>query len=285
MTRSAHHAQNFLHSPRLIQKLLDMTSITAEDEVYDIGGGKGIIATALAQRCRQVVSVEVDPALAALLRQKQHTYPNITVKEADFLSLILPDHPYKVFANIPFNMSADIIHKLTQSPSPPVASYLIVQKEFAKKLLSAPGGRTSQQAVLLGVRFDIGVLRPLLASDFYPRPRVTPVFLAIVTRPVPLVEAASMPLFRDFVVYCFNAFKPTLAEALRPLFSAGEFAAIATKLRCATTVIPTHLALSQWVALFEAALAKGEALTRLVGGYEQALARAHAGHTKLHRTR
>jgi 16S rRNA A1518/A1519 N6-dimethyltransferase RsmA/KsgA/DIM1 with predicted DNA glycosylase/AP lyase activity len=42
-------AQNFLKSPKLVRSLLDASSIGSGDLVYEIGAGRGIITTALAQ--------------------------------------------------------------------------------------------------------------------------------------------------------------------------------------------------------------------------------------------
>lgn len=277
-------SQNFLHNPRLVGTLLDATNITSNDIVYDIGGGKGIIATALAPRCRQVVSVEVDPRMAALLRERVGKFQNVRVVEADFLHLALPDSDYKVFANIPFNLSADIVHTLCGASLPPRSSYLIVQKEFARKLVSHSGGKTTQMAVLLGVRFQIRIIKQLLASDFYPRPKIVPVFLEITRRSEPLVSPSDITLFTDFVTYGFNSFKPTLQQALLPLISARQFEQLATRLDFSPDVIPSQLTLEIWVHLFTALGASRSALEHVIGGYASMLAQKHANRVKVHRT-
>lgn len=73
----------------------------------------------LAKRAKQVVAVEFEPRTAEKLRENTGRYDNVTVKQADFLKMALPDEPYKVFANIRFHLSSAIVRKLTEAATPP----------------------------------------------------------------------------------------------------------------------------------------------------------------------
>lgn len=277
-------SQNFLRDPRVVNRLLFKTNITAQDIVYDIGGGKGVIADALAKRCHSVVCIELDPHLIPTLKHSLAQHANVVMYEADFLSLPLPQTPYKVFANIPFNMSADILHKLTRAPNPPSTTYLIVQREFAEKLLPATNGYSRQLSILLGAEFEIRVVAALRKSDFYPRPKVNTVLLEIQKRTNTLVNPVDIQLYRDFVTYAYNAFKPKVSEALRPVLTNGEFAALSSELRFPLSARPSNLSLEQWIGLLVAASRKPK-LEEIVGGAEAAQIVKHNRRTKVHRTR
>ncbi len=175
-------SQNFLHSPRFVATLLARASITADDIVYDIGGGKGIITAALADICRTVISIEIDPQVAAKLRHNMAKRTNVVVFEADFADVPLPGTPYKVFANIPFNLSYAIVRKLAFAARSPDAAYLIVQREFAESLLPHASWRHSKLAHQLASRFDVRILKQLRPTDFYPRPKVAAVLVELVPR-------------------------------------------------------------------------------------------------------
>ncbi len=285
MKSTTRFSQNFLRDPKLVTALISKTNINSTDTVYDIGGGKGIITAALAKKARTVISVEIDPELASKLQENLRDYNNILVYEADFLTLPLPQTTYKVFANIPFNLSADILHKLTATSYPPIASYLIVQKEFADKLVSKAGGHSSQLSILLGVQFEIRILQRLRPTDFYPRPNVTAVLLELLPRAEVLIIAKDLPLFRDFVVYNYNAFQPNIATGLSQLFTTSEFSRIAKTLQLPPNATPTQLDLQQWLQLFTFALQKRTFLEKLVGGQEKTMEQRHSKRTKLHRTR
>ena len=132
-SRRIGNSQNFLHSARLVEKLVECSSIGREDTVYEIGPGKGIITRALARRAKAVVAIEADTGLYARLVNDLSALQNVTVHRGDFLQYRLPSKPYKVFANIPFDLSADIIRKLTDTEVAPTETYLVVQEQAAQK--------------------------------------------------------------------------------------------------------------------------------------------------------
>jgi len=204
MKRLSTFSQNFLRNPRFVKELIGHTSIKASDTVYDIGAGSGVITLALAQKCHSVVAVEIDPRIIKTLQANMQPYPNVTIHHADILTMPLPHTPYKVFANIPFSLSAHIVHKLTETPNPPEAAYLIVQKEFANKLLPESAGFTNQLGVTLGVNFAVRIRRHLKPTDFQPVPRIAPVLMEITKHPTPLVPATQQPMFNQFVTQCFT---------------------------------------------------------------------------------
>jgi len=120
------HSQNFLRSPRLVDRLLDHSGIGSDDLVIEIGPGHGVITERLAARCRQVLAVGQDPVLVEELRGQFADTSNVALFAGDFLSFPLPLTAYKVFANIPFNITAAIVGKLNSGTSPPSDTYLAV---------------------------------------------------------------------------------------------------------------------------------------------------------------
>lgn len=237
MKRLSPLSQNFLKNPRFVKELIGHTSIKAADTVYDIGAGSGVVTSALAQKCHKVVAVEVDPRVVPILQTNMQPYPNVSVVPADVLTMTLPSVPYKVFANIPFSLSTPIVRKLTEDPHPPVAAYLIVQKEFANKLLPEFGGFTSQLGVTVGVNFAVRIRRQLKPTDFQPAPRIAPVLMEITKRPAPLIPVTQQPKFNQLVTRCFT--DPRTFAKL-PIQKAG----------LPQYVRASQLKLSDWVQLF-----------------------------------
>jgi 16S rRNA A1518/A1519 N6-dimethyltransferase RsmA/KsgA/DIM1 with predicted DNA glycosylase/AP lyase activity len=123
---------------------------------------------------------------------------NVIVFQGDILTFDLPQTPYKIFAGIPYNLSADILHKIVSAKNPPLSSYLIVQQEFAEKVIPS-NENNSQLSILLGIQFEAHILHYLRPGDFYPRPRVKSVLLEITKLSQPLI-LADQQLFRDFVI-------------------------------------------------------------------------------------
>ena len=167
-------SQHFLKSPRLALVLIGHSNLKKRDLVVEIGAGSGVITSALSYRVRQVIAVEPDHATAEKLREnlKKREIKNVTVVEKDFLEMELPEESYKVFSNPPFHLSSAIVHKLIESENPPEAFYLILQKQFALKLLNTDRHYTSQLGLKLIQSYNTKIKLPLRATDFTPPPAV-----------------------------------------------------------------------------------------------------------------
>lgn len=239
MKRLAHYGQYFLRNPDFIKELIGHTSIKPRDTVLDIGAGSGVISSVLATRAKEVVAIEFEPRMAEKLRENMKKNPNVTVLEGDFLDMSLPQTPYKVFANIPFRLSSSIVHKLTEADNPPEATYLIVQKQFAHKLLPDSDRFTGQLGMMIGPLFAVRVRRSLQKTDFWPHPNVDTVLLELIRRDEPLIAPKDMPRYRKFVEGCFSDPK---IFARTPRMAVG----------LEVDVKPSQMKLGEWARLFEA---------------------------------
>ncbi len=175
-------SQHFLRSPKLAGFLIGHSNIKKRDTVIDIGAGSGVITSALAKRCKQVIAVEPDHETAALLRKNTKQLENVVIIEQDFLEMQLPDGSYKIFANPPFHLSSAILHKLDEADNPPEAIYLILQKQFALKLLNNDRHYTSQLGKQLFVHYAPRIRLPMKPHYFTPPPAVPTVLLELKRR-------------------------------------------------------------------------------------------------------
>ena len=174
MPRNHLLSQHFLRSPRLALILIGHSNLKKRDLVVEIGAGSGVITSALSRRVSRVIAIEPDAETAKKLRQnlKSRECENVEIVEEDFLDYELPSESYKVFANPPFHLSSAILHKLIESENPPEAIYLILQKQFALKLLNNDRHYTSQLGLALTRDYTTRIRLPLKSSDFTPPPAV-----------------------------------------------------------------------------------------------------------------
>lgn len=152
--------------------------------VIDIGAGSGVITAALARRCKQVIAIEPDHETAELLRKNVEKYENVTIVEQDFMKYQLPDGDYKIFANPPFHLSSAILHKFDEAENPPKAIYLILQKQFALKLLNNDRHYTSQLGKQLFINYAPRIRLPMKPEYFTPPPAVPTVLLELKRRDI-----------------------------------------------------------------------------------------------------
>jgi 23S rRNA (adenine-N6)-dimethyltransferase len=281
---SIFYSQNYLKDSRLVSTLLEKSGIGRDDVVYEIGPGKGIITGQLVRYCKHVVAVEKDPCLVAMLMQKFAHEPSVTIREGDFLQYRLPYRPYKVFANIPFNITSAIVTKLTSANNPPEEAYLTMQEEAASIYLGKP--MESLRAVLLKPWFEVEIVHRFRRRDFVPEPRVEVVMLRLHKRGPPLVSRKNRQLFRDFVVYGFTTWKPSMGQILKGVFTRHQFQRIKKVLEINPDMTPTTLSFEQWLKLFECFLEEGtrQAMCTITGSEKQFKRWQKRVH-KIHRTR
>lgn len=237
MSRHHEYSQHFLRSPRLVAELIGHSNIRKNDTVYDLGAGSGVITSVLARRCKQVVAVEVEKQALTKLRQNVRDLDNVTIFEKDILQLPLPTEPYKIFANIPFSLSAEIVRKFTETTTPPKSMYLITQKQFARKLVPGSDHFTSQLSAEIGPLFTVRIRKPLRKTDFTPPPAVDTVLLEIKQREISLIAPKEIESYKEFVALCFTRQKYFISLE-------KDKAGLSPELR------PSQLTIEQWVRLY-----------------------------------
>lgn len=240
MKRLANYSQYFLRNPRFIAGLLKLTSITSRDLVIDIGAGSGVITSQLASVAESVLAIEHEPRIARKLKENMASFPSVQVVHGDFLTLPLPSVPYKVFANIPFHLSSPIVRRLVEADHPSEAIYLIVQKQFANKLLPNHEGFSGQLGMQVGPLFEVKILKRLRRTDYWPHPNVDTVLIGMELRKKPLIPRRDMRKYRSFVE---RSFSTPAFFATTPRRAVG----------LAEDIKPSQMVLDDWVRLFLAA--------------------------------
>jgi 23S rRNA (adenine-N6)-dimethyltransferase len=141
--------------------------------VLDIGAGTGALTGHLVRAGARVVAVELHPGRAEVLRQR---FPQITVVEADAVSLRLPGRPFRVVANPPYGITAEVLDLLLAAGTRLVAADLVLQRAVVRKYAAGPGpGPRARRA--RAHRMSTGLVLPRHA--FRPPPRVDSAVLVV----------------------------------------------------------------------------------------------------------
>ena len=201
MARKHRISQNFLRSPRIALMLVGHSNIRKRDFTLDIGAGSGVFTFALGKKSAQVLAIEFDRETFKKLQNNTKNLENIEILCADFINFNLSKLPknYKVCANIPFHLSSPIINKLITSRNQPKSIYLILQKQFARKLIISDDNFTSALGVKVFPFFEVKIKKPLQKTDFTPPPAVETVFFEMKRRETSLITLKEQHEFNDFV--------------------------------------------------------------------------------------
>ncbi len=278
-------SQNFLVNPTTIDKIIDESTIGKDDFVVEIGPGKGTITSVLVKRCKHVIAIEADPKLFLILVNKFKENKNTNIVRENFLIFNLPNTRYKVFSNIPFNITSDIVRKLLNAPTPPIDSYLLMQQEAATKFSGGPLGHETLFSVLHKPWFDFDIVHRFSPTDFEPVPNVQVVLFKIAQRPTPLLSKNEKHLFRDFVSYAFTHSIPNVKSGLKHIFTPKQFARLAADNQFLPLATPTQITFAQWLELFRTfVLLVSQDKKKLVNGSEARLINEQSKLQKIHRT-
>ncbi|HGL4903162.1 TPA: rRNA adenine N(6)-methyltransferase family protein [Staphylococcus aureus] len=107
------HSQNFITSKHNIDKIMTNIRLNEHDNIFEIGSGKGHFTLELVQRCNFVTAIEIDHKLCKTTENKLVDHDNFQVLNKDILQFKFPkNQSYKIFGNIPYNISTDIIRKI-----------------------------------------------------------------------------------------------------------------------------------------------------------------------------
>ena len=258
-------AQNFLTSPKLVRRLVGMSTIGPSDTVYEIGSGDGIITATLASVAGNVIAIETDADLVRRLRVRFRLLNNVEIVENDFLSYSLRfpagngarclnvgppsgTSEYKIFANIPYNITSQILRKILSERSNLTEAYLILQAEAAKRFSGC--SRETLFSILAKPFFEFQILYRFTRADFRPVPHVDSVCLSIKRRTRPLIEAQDLAQYRNFVEYGFGRWKPNLRLAFKNVFTYKQWKRLARDLEFPINATPTDLSFKQWLGLY-----------------------------------
>ncbi len=252
MRKRIAYSQNFLKDKGLVAKLISQSTITKDDTVFDVGAGQGVITDELIKASGKVIAFEIDSNLFGKLEHRLEGIKSVEVRLGNFLDYPLPNYPYKVFSNIPFNITSAVIKKLTEVQNPPADTYLILQKEAALKFLGKPyDSKNSQLATLLKPWFDMTIVHNFDKNDFFPKPMVDIVLMRIEKRSNPLVSANYKRLFEDFIVYTYNQFQPNVIEGLSKVLRRETMLRLVKQIGFNANSKPSELEFKDWQSLFD----------------------------------
>jgi len=214
--------QNFLVDQNIIGRIISSACLNPGDGVVEIGPGRGALTSHLVSNADRLLLVEYDHALAADLTKQYRDNPQVTVVDGDILvvdleTLLDNDRTdWKVVANLPYNISTQVLFRLMEIRSRLSRMVLMLQKEVGDRLTAQPD--TSDYGVttvLLGLWFDIRREFIVAPGCFHPRPKVYSAVLSFVPLSSPRVEVGCEVLFRRVVKGAFAMRRKTLYNCLK----------------------------------------------------------------------
>jgi 16S rRNA (adenine1518-N6/adenine1519-N6)-dimethyltransferase len=162
--------QNFLRNASAVEKIVAALDAPADELILEIGPGLGAVTRRLTALPNRIAAWEIDPELAAKLGAELGG--RVRIDQTDATTEPLPEEPFRVVGNLPYNVATPIVRRVVESPWWRRA-VLMFQKEVADKLTAQPGDDDFGFLTLaVALRAEARRLMILGPGSFYPKPKV-----------------------------------------------------------------------------------------------------------------
>lgn len=269
--------QNFLHDAHQLERIAAAAELTGADKVLEIGPGLGPLTELLLAQAGQVLAIEKDARLVAVLKERfssplaltpahspggredvnpksETRNPKFELLQDDALEFIKREprdwSDWKLVANLPYSVASPILVELAQSLKRPERMVVTLQLEVAQRLMAAADDD------------DYGVLTLLVQLDyeprgwfkipsgcFFPAPDVDSACVTLVRRTQPLLPDEHRAAFRKIVKRAFSQRRKMMLKLLKSEWPAEKLERAFGELKISPQERAEKLSLEQFVEL------------------------------------
>ena len=258
--------QNFLVDRLVARRTVAAAEIGPEDEVLEIGPGRGALTRLLVERASRVVAVELDPELASELPTRLGCQDSLTVvlqNALDYDPASNFDRTFKLVANLPYYVATPLVRRFLKVQPRPSTIVVMLQREVADNMTASPG-RMGLLSVMVQLHASAKVLFTVPPRAFRPRPKVGSAVVRIDPLDEPAVRVDDTEEFISFVAAGFRAPRKQIRNSLK-LGLKAPTSAVAEALSGANiegSRRPSTLSLSEWGDLYSVWLVQPNTGTR-----------------------
>ncbi len=252
--------QNFLVDDRARQRIVDALGDVSGRTVVEIGPGHGAITEILAGRCRRLIAIELDRALAGELRFRFREQAQVEIVEGDVLKCNLAEYAdsgdtLDVVGNLPYYITSDILLALFAAASKGLLgrAVLMMQREVAERVAATPGSRDyGLLSATTQMYAQADALFTLPPEAFSPPPDVFSSVVRLHFAPRFAELGVDAKGFDGFLKQAFAQKRKTLANNLRFAGYEGEARTQAWPKDVPALIRAEQMTLEQMAALYRA---------------------------------
>ncbi|KAL5792497.1 hypothetical protein ACOSP7_001091 [Xanthoceras sorbifolium] len=260
--------QHYMLNSEINEQLVDAADVKEGDVVLEIGPGTGSLTNVLLNAGATVLAIEKDPHMVALVRERFSSTDRFKVLQEDFVKCHIRTHMLslfqsreslksragyaKVVANIPFNISTDVVKQLLPMGEIFSEVVLLLQEETAVRLVE-PTLRTSEYRpinILVNFYSEPKYKIKVPRTNFFPQPNVD---AAVVTfklkQATDYPSVASTKSFFSMVNSAFNGKRKMLRKSLQHLCTSLEIEKALGDVGLPATSRPEELTVDDFVKL------------------------------------
>ncbi|HEV3387282.1 MAG TPA: 16S rRNA (adenine(1518)-N(6)/adenine(1519)-N(6))-dimethyltransferase RsmA [Gemmata sp.] len=224
--------QNFLIDLNLLDLIVRTAELSQQDAVLEVGTGTGSLTSQLSLWSGGVCTIEIDTNLAPVAREVIGERQNVRFLFGDCLetkNVLNPEmlaawdelftarhcSRRKLVANLPYVIATPLISNLLIARADIERMVVMVQWEIAERLRAVPATKDyNALSVLVQSVADVEVVRKVLPTNFYPRPKVDSAIVLIKPNSEKRAKVGDVPKFRAFLRDLYVHRRKNLRQAL-----------------------------------------------------------------------
>ena len=158
--------QHFLIDKSIINTFIDESNLKINENVVEIGPGKGNISETIARRVNHLTCIEIDRELEPFINVLKDKFDNVDVIYGNALNVYIPPCD-KIISALPYSITEPFVEKLIRCEFN--EAILIVGRKFADNVISR---KHNKLALLTNSFFKVEKIMDIGPEAFNPAPRV-----------------------------------------------------------------------------------------------------------------
>jgi len=188
--------QHFLIDEKSLEGIVEAADIQKSERIVEVGPGMGILTKELCKKAKEVVAIELDRSMIAIVKTSCIKHTNLRVENVDILKYDTSElGEYKVVANLPYYITSAVIRLFLESQNKPEELVILIQREVAERICAKPS-RMSVLAVSVQFYGNPSIVEVVPRTAFFPAPKVDSAILKIKVYKKPLFDVDKRIFFR-----------------------------------------------------------------------------------------
>lgn len=247
--------QNFLNDADIIDRIVRAISPKVGDKLLEIGPGLGAITEPVAELTDQLNVVELDRELADRLKSHPFYGSKLNIFQGDalqfdFNEIIKPGEKFKIFGNLPYNISTPLLFHLYNYLDCIENMHFMLQKEVVNRMCAAPNskafGRLSVMTQYYCKTIPVTEVPP---SAFIPPPKVDSAVIRLIPKPHEERNQVNPATLNTVCLEAFNQRRKTLRNSLSNIVSQDILLELDVdpNLRAENLTLAEFIKIAQWL--------------------------------------
>ena len=206
--------QNFLVDHQVINQIISTIAPKKDDNIIEIGPGKGALTFPLAEYLEHLSVIEIDRDLITILEAQNNQ--KISIYNSDALAFDFNQFSKKlrIVGNLPYNISSPLLFHLLNYKDNIIDMTFMLQKEVVERIVASPGSKSyGRLSVVMQAFFDAELMFVVPKDSFDPQPKIESAILYLKTKSAPLVQ--NLKPLENIVKLAFSQRRKTLKNCLK----------------------------------------------------------------------